>query len=122
MTSGPNEEFMEMLSDRRSLNINDCVDENGEPLSYPEDSEMEEPDFENQTNNALVTRLMDMLAGWREFAVSSTDERGSLVTSKDIDNIYQRAGNLVRPYPDLDTERDAVCRFIIVKVVPLLLK
>ncbi len=68
-------------------------------------------------------RLLDLLHGWKEFAYSDETTYPDPVVNEALADAYQEAGVVAcRDYPDKDTERDAACRFVIEKVLPLLLK
>ncbi len=69
------------------------------------------------------TRILDLLHGWGDYVASEENAYPDTLDASEIADLYQLAGNAVfRDYPDIETERDAVCRFVTEKVLPLLLK
>ena len=70
-----------------------------------------------------LERVQDLLAGWTEYVSGLEGEYPDGLTSEEIGAVYQDAGRLLeRNYPDIESERDAICRFVNEKVLPLLLK
>ena len=81
-------------------------------------------ELENQTKSKTPSvRVLDLLAGWIEYVDRQNGEYPDTLSYDDVADLYQTAGEVAcRDFPDSETERDAVCRFLTEKVIPLVLK
>ncbi len=61
-----------------------------------------------------ATRLLDLIHGWKNYVVSENGAYPDTLTGAELADLYQEAGGVAaRDYPDLESEQNAVCRFII---------
>lgn len=69
-----------------------------------------------------VTRLLDLLVGWTNYVSDENGEFPDSLTADHIAALYSEAGGIAdRDYPDLQSEQDAVCRFVTERVLAALL-
>ena len=69
-----------------------------------------------------ITRLLDMVQGWERYIDEEEGEYPDTLTVDGIAALYHDAGGIAdRDYPDLESEQDAVCRFVTERVLAALL-
>jgi len=77
---------------------------------------------EETVSKTPMNRLLDMLAGWADYVGHEEDEYPDTLKGEQIAGLYQEAGALMeRDFPDIESEQDAVCRFVTERVTATLL-
>ncbi len=70
-----------------------------------------------------IVRLRDMLQGWANYVDDEEGQYPDALAVSEITALYRESGRLSeKDYPDLESEENAVCRFVNDKIVSLLLK
>ena len=79
-------------------------------------------DAAQPTVKTPVTRLLDMVQGWERYVDEEEGEYPDTLTTDGIAALYREAGGIAdRDYPDLESEQNAVCRFVTERVLAALL-